>query len=489
MKGSESTAEIILQRNPELFERYLLIALNSNSRIWHEASRHLCIDRRSGHERFINDFDSTLHYILYRAIVFNRQRMSEGGGRFRAVPDMEMLNALLVLSQDPVHPVIAPEKIAEVHAAWLDIRKSVDKDLAVSTVTAVWKTWLTNKKAKQHLKTVVVLDGEGFEDAVSAMKQVSAEINSTEDDVISFEDVLNLEEVEIERMPLSDNPFKKLNEVLGGGFGRTEHTLFVAPSGAGKTVIACQLATDLTLSGYTVLLITTEQSPQELMPRMLSCASYYPGTTREQRIPFAKVKDCLNKNALQDVLTRSQWEFAVNFFKTIGPRMQFSHWTTSKSVAAIQDRLDIINRNLEESNKKKIDVVILDWIGKALAEDTTDQGKLRLLYQSAATAMKDLAVNNNIATISLAQAKADAVGKAHIDNSCIAECHSLHNEATVAIGISAMKAKDTTDSGGSSDSYAENQCFYCFKARKSSAQQFMMRRNFAFQRFDKPSHQ
>jgi hypothetical protein len=99
--------------------------------------------------------------------------------------------------------------------------------------------------------------------------------------------------------------------------------------------------------------------------------------------------------------------------------------------------------------------------------------------------MKDLAINNNIATISMAQAQAAAANKLHLDNDCIAECKSLHNEATVAIGISAVKAKDSTEADGSSSTYAQNQCFYCFKSRKSEAQAFMMRRNFGYQRFDK----
>ena len=483
MSADVSVAELILQRDPELFEKYLLVALNNDADLWRDASRNLCVDFIGGKERSVNDFCNTAYYSLYKAMQFHQKRLTDAKEKFHPIPQMEMLSALAILAQDPINPVVAPERIAETYQLWSDIIQEVDAATAKATIKNSWKEWLAKKKIQRQMRNVVVMDGEGYKDALEAMRKISTDIESSDDDLFTFDEVLQQETEEIERMPLSEKPFKKLNEVLGGGFGRTEHTLFIAPSGAGKTVIACQLAVDLALQGRGVLLITTEQAPQELIPRMISCASKYPGVAREDAILFAKIKDHYSPKTLKDVLPANQYKFAKDFCNTIATNIVFAHWKTSRTVIDIQTDLVRANKKMEKSGRT-IDVVILDWIGKALAEDTIDQGKLRLLYQNAATAMKDLAISHNIATISLAQATADSVGKMQIDNSCIAECHSLHNEATVAIGISAMKAKDSAEAEHSSETYAEHQCFYCFKSRKSTAQRFLMRRNFKFQRFD-----
>lgn len=483
MNENVSAAELILQRDPELFERYLLVALNNDSDLWRDASRNLCVDFIGGKPHPVNDFCNAVYYSLFRAIQFHQKRLTDVKERFQPMPQSEMLSVLAILSQDPISPAVAPERIVETYQLWVSITNEIEPKVAKVTVKQAWKEWLAKKKIQRQMRNVVVMDGEGYKQALDNMRKVSVDIESSDDDLFTFNEVLDQEEEEIERMPLSDKTFRKLNEVLGGGFGRTEHTLFIAPSGAGKTVIACQLAVDLAIQGRGVLLITTEQAPQELIPRMISCASRYPGVAKENGIPFSKIKDHYSPKTFKDILPPNQYEFAREFCKTLATGIVFSHWKTSRSVIDIQSDLARANKKLEKIGKV-VDVVILDWIGKALAEETTDQGRLRLLYQNAATAMKDLALSHNIATISLAQAKADSVGKMQIDNSCIAECHSLHNEATVAIGISAMKAKDSSEAEHSSETYAEYQCFYCFKSRKSTAQRFMMRRNFRFQRFD-----
>lgn len=481
MNTEVPTAEVILQRDPELFECYALVALNHSDQLWYDISPYLCVEKTNTREFFVNDFSNAAYYALYRALKFGRERLAESGSSFVVIPDSEILNALAILAQDPISPVLAPEKIIEFYQVWISINNKVDREFAILTIKSAWKVWLSRKKTQRALARVHALDGEGLDKALATVQKVNSDISSTGDSIVSISDLVGYEQPVIERLPLSDNPFKHLNEVLGGGFGRTEHSLFVAPSGGGKTVLACQLAADLAMNGRRVLLISTEQSATELLPRFISCISGAQAVAKKERIPFKQIKDNCNLKVLGDILSAAQYKTAMEILENLNGKLFIENWRPGRSVYDIQSSLDRVNRQLKSD---KIDVVILDWIGKALAEQTVEQGKLRLLYSDAASAMKDLAIRNNIATISMAQATADSVGKAHIDNSCIAECHSLHNEATVAVGISAMKAKDASDADSTSSSYALHQCFYCFKARKSEAQKFMMRRNFGYQRFD-----
>ena len=481
MNSEATKAEMLLQLEPELFEQYMLVALNEDDRLWYAASQTLCLDKK--YNRHVNDFSNVAHYAIYRAIKLGREKLTEAGETFHSIPDGEIWVGLSMLSMDAINPIIAPEKVVDVYTQWITIKSKIKPVFAVATVKDIWRSWLGTRQTARILNRVKNMDGEGMEEALTAIRQVQSDLDGTEDRIVSISDMFEEEQPEVERFRLSDNPFKQLNEVLGGGFGRTEHSLFIAPSGGGKTVIACQLAVDLAMNGYRVLLISTEQAAHELMPRFISCASGSPNIVKKARIPFKLIKDGCNRQTFTTVFSNEQRTVANQIIKQLDKKLFVDHWKGGKSVHNIQSSLDRVNRELGEDGK--IDVVILDWIGRVLAEETTDNGKLRLLYQSAATAMKDLAINNNIATISMAQAQAAAANKLHLDNDCIAECKSLHNEATVAIGISAVKAKDSTEADGSSSTYAQNQCFYCFKSRKSEAQAFMMRRNFGYQRFDK----
>lgn len=102
--------------------------------------------------------------------------------------------------------------------------------------------------------------------------------------------------------------------------------------------------------------------------------------------------------------------------------------------------------------------------------------------------MKNVAFNENVAAISMAQTTRDSVGVKLINESHLAECKSLHWQATAAYGISALRKRltdaDLDDTDGQAV-FETRQYMHAFKSRKSKGIVFPIDRDFDYQRFSK----
>lgn len=472
--------------NPELYEKYILAALNSSQKLWTIISPILCVNQAKHFN--INEFDSTIHYGLFLALKLWYDKLSETNQTFSPINDRGLLTSLIILSQ-ATNPVLDSSQVEEYAAYWNSNIKCIDPGDAVATVEPTWQGWLTEKRALKAVQDICRTDGEAAEKAITnfiEQKQVvdSAAVEQSFDTILSALESPAAEPVE--RFPLSPRTWGVLNEALGGGFGRKEHTLIIAPSGGGKTVIACQIAADMAYNGKNVLYVSTEESLLRVLPRFVSMMSYL---ERDNKIKYSTIK---YKPNFKDYMSKANYETAMKICKKLDSHMLYSDWTGTSRVGNTTRRRNIEEIDLEveraiskfSERGETLDMVILDWLGATLRAGVTDSGMLRVIYSNAATRMKDIAIRYNIATVSLAQASPDSVKKEQIDNTCVAECHSLHNEAHAAIGISHL-ATARPEEGQVNEAFREQQCFHVFKSRGGAAKTFWMRENFDYQRFDR----
>lgn len=461
----------LMESDPELYEQYLIAALDKDEELWTAISRLLCWDHTRGF--FVNEFDSPLHYAIYMAIRGWRQLQSECGmSVFAPMTEVGILLQLQFLSQQ-ANPIIDEENIENAKQIYLAIQESISREEAITMVSSTWRTWLNKKKMMAKLTDIRRSGGADLDKQIEELVQTRDLIRSTgqnDDTCAEFGDGIDMGDKFVERIPLGQR-FNLLNGCLGGGLGKTEHIMFVAPTGAGKTVLACQLAADAASSGKQVVLITTEQHSRELEPRIISAY----GTNGGVLIPFDLIKD---GGDYKKILSENQYNSYLGVRNMLRGKLHFENWLGSG--LSVTDNLEsIVKKRIQQYGT--IDVLILDWIGGALVAGISDPGIKRQMYLDAAYTMKVIAERYNIACVSMAQATADAVGVARVTEKYLAESKTMHREAVAGFGISAVRVSGTEEEAAS---YSDEQHIFCFKSRKAVGRFFKIKRNFGFQRFE-----
>lgn len=468
-----SPQDRLLMDMPELYERYILLALDSNKDFWFMLSKSLCLTRS---REFANDFSYPKYYAIYRALYAWRELTA--GASFSPISEGGLISQLHHLSvQTP--PLISLDMAMECASEFMTWREQYSPEEAYAAVKDNWRLWLSNRKTSKILDNY---KRSGSTDVSKSLEKISAavtELNNTTDVMDSaawtMDMLVNQTDEIIERMPLSRD-FANIGAALGGGLGKREHVIFLAPTGGGKTVFACQLAVELALAGRGVILVTTEQHPRELFPRFISNVSFKQGTP----VKFDYIKDGFTED-VRSKLTNEQLEMCQTAAARLNSSLIVGNWTTSRTLSDLPAFIEETQKKFEAAGKT-LDCVILDWIGGALTESTKDSSKLRLLMVEAANIMKNLAQQYNIATVSMAQTSKDGIDKSRVSEQHFSECKTLHYQATAAFGISAIRIKTENDEDG--DVYDVRQHVYCFKSRKSKGKFWAIKRNFDYQRFE-----
>lgn len=484
-----SPARKLMQDDPESYEQYLLVAVDSDEDLYRQITPFLCVDNVSVYKPDVNNFESAVHYGLYLAIKTWHKKLDEANQPFARINEAGLATTLWMLSQ-AARPVVTEDAIDTYLQMWNTLRTTVTVADALATVVTTWKEWLSAQKTKQFAKSVLRLDGHDAANTTSAhVKELEAiKAAGQLDEFDTIQSMLESDDaMEVERFPMTPGIWATLNESLGGGFGRGEHSLIVAPSGGGKTVMACQIVAEMAYSGKNVLFVSTEEPLSRTWPRMLSAMSFNTDT----RIPYQQVK---GRPKYHTYLPPRPRKVADEIYRTITRHILYADWTGTKeernnlpqktySIDAIDGEISRAFNHFARLGEK-LDIVILDWLGATLQAGVA-ANEVRHVYAAAAKKMRDVAVAYDVATISMAQASGDAAKRAKLDHTCIAECRTLHFLAHVAIGISHLAAKGGDD-GSTQSAYQENQCFNVFKTRGGRPMSFWMRENFDFMRFDKP---
>lgn len=463
---------------PEQYEEYVLCTFINDQKFFESVKDVFCVNAVTG--RSMNEFSDKTHYAIYRAIL-TWYNMHEGSLEAQ-MEKKDIIEVFDILSLD-TNPVIVSAQYEFAAKKYLHIKQDISVPVAVNFVKQTFTAWWESAKQKAIIEKYSRYSAK---DAAALLDELSSNVSaiktSTNEDTFKDFDIIVDEEDNVKRLMLGTD-FRNLSKCLGGGLGRREHAIMVAPTGAGKTVLACQLASSIADMGSKVLYITTEQPVVELLPRIISCWSFKePGRsdpTTPPRIAFNLIKDGFSRKVL-DALTPEQKDL-LKRFPTKFANLHFEEWIgTSKD--AKNSLRDSIKRYIDKYGG--CDCVILDWIGAKLGYGMDPTRKRQEFYDAAQT-MKELAYEFDMATLSTAQATADAVGKKLITERDIATCKNLHEQAAVGFGISALRTKDDgSDTADTKESYSKEQYVYCFKARKSVGLSWKLIRNFAYQRFD-----
>lgn len=463
----------------ETYEQYLLVALYKDPE-FRARCLPLCVRKPVPGGREINLFTYPLHQAIFRVIKGWRETKSD--------TDMSpaVLRTFLTLMSKQANTVIYEDQVEEAVELFAGIMDAVDVENALYVVDSTWEEWVLERGIEVTTKEFKRGGMEGGAAYIRSLASLQAEINvaSGEDGLlVNLDDEWDLAEEDIVRMPLMHS-LQAINVCLGGGLGRGEHSVFVAPSGGGKTVMACQIALSMIWAKYNVLFITTEQRTRELLPRIISCWSreaYRRDKSSVLPISIASIGKGISKK----LVTSSQWEFIQTKKEVIRTYAQFSDWTRdSLTVEADLHRTVQAAKQHYAKRGAELDVVILDWIGGNLGAAATTPDRRRIMYDEAAVTMKNVAIEYNVSTISMAQATPLATKKRYITQMDIAECKSLHNQAVAGFGIAAYSYGDDQKGGML---FSPDQTLCCFKSRKGITGLANLKRDFTFQRFECPT--
>ena len=414
------------------FELYVLAVLLRNPLFVDQVLHLLCIDPcvKPSHfptnERW-DDFETAELNALYACISKHRLANPDGGSLTRGLAET-MLRQVATELYAPVSDDEIPATLALYEAAM-----AIDVGEAAEIVRDGFVHWIRKRRTSLVVQKGSALpswDPVKMDETRAVHTKLIDQLLETDDEAfVAFDKIVAPPLVE-----LIPSGLRACDESLGGGFGKSEFSLVVAPSGSGKTTFGCQLAGTFGLQGYKVLFITTEQPPDELQPRIVSnlCG-----------IRFDRIRGGLQRSTLS-LEERNRHEKICG---SLGANLHFADWSKSRSRSIRTDLRAEVERFITLNGR--VDVVIFDWIGRALGPGVgKDQHALRLAFQETGDALADIARESKIVVIGFAQAAIGSTrGKKRIDQDDIAECKSLGRSATNVIGISALR--DETDDDGS----------------------------------------
>jgi KaiC/GvpD/RAD55 family RecA-like ATPase len=138
----------------------------------------------------------------------------------------------------------------------------------------------------------------------------------------------------------------ELNSVLSGGVSCGTETVFIAPSGGGKSVTLTQCTVAAMLAGFDVVYITLEISKEDVIHRIASCLSGIPLDAMKMRGP--------SRDRARDVLNR----FLTN------PKCGKPHIKPmTPKITGVHDVKQFLSEK-ERSLGKTIKVVVVDYADK-----------------------------------------------------------------------------------------------------------------------------
>lgn len=260
-----------------------------------------------------------------------------------------------------------------------------------------------------------------------------------------------------------------------------------ALTGCGKTILANQFLWDFARGGAKVVLVTTEQTPAVLIPRVIS------NTTSTPFSDFVK-SSAINLSDIEKTTTI--------------PNIPAYMWTDPNKAARMQVVEQVLIDNVKfvdwtGSNKHSItehlaceidalrttgwipDVIIFDWLGGAL-EGTDTPDKLRLIFKQGADFFATYCQTNNYLGIMFQQlAQGLALNKKIVHVNMLAEAKNTVEKFDGFLGISGMHEaeKNIDDAIVTKPKLMRKQYIHVGKTRNGEGGVCGVAQEFVYQRF------
>lgn len=491
--------EQYINRNPEWFEKAVLAVCCKDIASFNKFKIVLCL--KSGtKDKHVDDFDTPTHNILYSAIKAYNNLFAEAPpqvfkpislGKMRTfLQDKAQRGEMLMLSE--VDQVLSyfENNILNFEA---------DQD-TIFLVTAGLPFYLKTVRARK-ITNSASLFGANLDDLALSCEEDIQLINKIADgnkilhdipDRIQLSSISYFDEPNENIHESLDSDLVRLNEALSS-FRKGHAYLFIGGTGAGKTIIACQLATAFSfINNASGLYISTEQKHDELYRRIVS---------NKCSIPHRTISLGIFKDKLTPAEQQRYIQFRTKCADLNAGGTQFINWGNFQKqndvniIKKIEDEID----TYEKESGRKVDYVILDWIGGALGSMADAGDKTRHIYQATADALEELCRKRNFVAIAFAQAVPAAVNKVKVDSLDLSECKTMGRNYSAIIGISSLyseeyarqldqdRSKKRKDHRVGSDfedvaTYAIKQFLFISKSRFADPKAVPFKREYEYQR-------
>ena len=491
--------EQYIDKNTSWFEKSVLAVCRNDLDSFRKFSTVLCL--KSGtKDKLTEDFNESFHNIIYAGIKYYNTMFEDAtASSFKPINNTWMRSWLtgranagemVMLSEVDTVAAYFDEHVAAVE---------VDANLLYIVNKGIGY-YLRSVRAKKILHSAS-LSGLNLDDLallcendMEVIKRVdgAARVTSDTPDRIKINDIAEFDDPNKAIADTLDCDIPRLNEALSS-FMKGKAYLFIGPTGAGKTILGCQLACSFSYNNAANgLYISTEQPHDELYRRIIS---------NRCGIPHKSIRAGIYK----DQMTARELNAFINFRQKIQKlnvgNIQFVNWgnfekqNNFKVAKKIEEEIDLYERD----SGLKVDYVILDWIGGALGAMAESADKVRHVYQDTADALEELARKRNFVACAFAQAHVSAVNKVKVDSLDLQECKSMGRNYTGIIGITSLysaeyakqmasdAAKKKKDYRVDTDiedtaTYANKQYLFLSKSRFGEAKAIPFLREYEFQR-------
>lgn len=239
--------------------------------------------------------------------------------------------------------------------------------------------------------------------------------------------------------------------------------------GGGKTNLACQTMGNSAVAGRKVLYVTTEVKAATLLMR--ACASVTSISLSTLRGMTGSLGDHPQAKA-----------FSTWLINGPGRNVTVFDYREIQGVD-YREKLDRMLDVFQRKHGAIPDLVIWDWIGKALDTGFETPWQKREAYNGVAGLMVSLADQLDGVTLTLAQAAKETKNRAHYAQSDTQDSKSLADGMEGALGITSLMdmAEGSTDDH---EVHKEQQYLCVCKCREEQALRLRVLRNFQYSRFE-----
>jgi len=461
-----------IRERPEWFENLILAAAIQDPEFFRRVRSVLCktIDGKQDEE----DFEELLRNPVYLAVAdYNTAQLVNTSRKFQPITE-KILNALLLNRAANAEDIMENE----IPKALELFREAADTDLKrwEPFINMGMVPWIENRKMMKVIRSPYLFGGWTLNDIRQKLQDVADKTNELKDSMqVVRHDFGHFLDHPLDCGMLNETletNLTDLNKVMGGGFGKKETVLIIAPSSGGKTVLACQLAGHWSMTGYGGIFVTTEQSQPELEVRLVSNFA---------NIPFKYIVRQWKPEELNATYQESYAQMRSKFQKPI----RFVDWTVPGQTIMnhLKHEVELYMQDFGE----KPDYLILDWIGGALQQEAAGSSdRLRALYKEAITQVIDLSREYEMAGVALAQATAaSSINKFPLDHRHIADAKNMVEGVTSLIGLTALYAEgmdEVTDTA--QIMWNERQYLCVTKSRKGPGGNVPVKRRYGYQRLE-----
>lgn len=491
--------EVYIDKNYKWFEQAIVAMCRADLQTFKKFSPVLCL--KSGtKDKHTDDFEELYHNIIYDAIR-GYNSLFEGASESIFKPMGSSQLQTMLAERAGKGEVVSfsdiPEVVKYFEETILPFGTGEDTSYLVTTGISYY---LKSVRAKKIINSASLL-GVNLDDLALICEKDVELINKLEDggkilqdvpDRIELADIAEFDDPNKVLIETLDCDIPKLNETLSS-FRKGHAYLFIGGTGSGKTIIACQLACAFSyLNGASGLYISTEQRHDELYRRIIS---------NKCSIPHRSISQGIFKDKLTPAEIQRYLEFRNKAINLNSGDAQFINWGNFQKqndiniVKKIEEEID----TYEKESGKKIEYVILDWIGGALGSMADAGDKTRHIYQAAADALEELCRKRNFVAIAFAQAVPSSINKVKIDSQDLSECKTMGRNYSAIIGISSLyseeyakqvdqeKSKKKKDYRVGSDlddaaTYALKQFLFISKSRFGDPKAVPIKREYEYQR-------